>query len=79
MSQEDTPPGMRAHRGEMSLDERLESMEKKIDALLKQGNETVTDIALVKAKLDIHDKILMGVCAAVGLAFIGAIIVKVIH
>lgn len=79
MSQEDTPPGMRVHRGEMSLDDRLRSMEDKIDTVLEQSNTTVTDVALVKAKLEIHDKILMGVCAVVGLTVLGALLVKVIH
>lgn len=77
--QMETPPGLRRlAAGGMTLDDRLENIERLLHELLTRENMAATDVALIKSKLDLHDKILMGVCGIVGTAIITAIIGLVI-
>lgn len=71
--QMETPPGLRRlGSGSISLEDRLESIETMCREILTKENATITDVALIKSKLELHDKILMGVCGIVGTAIITA-------
>jgi len=75
----ETPPGLRRlPAGGMSLENRLENIENLLHELLKRENVAATDVALIKSKLELHDKILMGVCGIVGTAIVTAVIGLVI-
>ncbi len=66
-------------RGGLSLEERLERIETMCEQILEKENATITEVALIKSKLALHDLILMGVCGVVGITVVGAILVKVVH
>lgn len=71
----DTPStSMPALRGGKSLDDRLDDIEMKIDALVATASEGKTEIALIKDKLLFHDRILAFVGGAVGLAVLAALL-----
>jgi hypothetical protein len=71
----ETPP---KSFGAVSLTERLDSIEKKLDKALENSSETRTDVAVIQNRLALHDKILLGVCGAGGLAIVTAVLSKVI-
>ncbi len=76
--QNETPTPMR-RIGAISLEDRLYEIERLLRELLARENVAATDVALIKSKLELHDRILMGVCGVIGLAVLGAIIAKVVH
>lgn len=76
----ETPTPLRVIRqGSINLEDRLESIEAILRQILEKENATTTDVALIQAKLALHDMILMGVCGVVGSALLIAITIKVIH
>ena len=77
MSQNDTPT-TRLPVGGMSLDDRLDRIETMCREILTKENATTTEVALIKSKLDLHDRILMGVCGTVGVVIVTAVVGLVI-
>ena len=72
--------------GVVTLDDRLENIEtmlrtsaSSIANIAASISQASTEVALIKAKLDLHDKILMGVCGIVGTAVVGALVTLVVR
>lgn len=78
MSDQSDTPTRRLPAGGLSLEDRLDNIESLLQQLLARENVAATDVALIKSKLELHDKILMGVCGIVGTVIITAIISLVI-
>jgi len=58
----------RESRGSIQLDERLDSIDQKLDRLLIQSASVDKRVSLIEVKLELHDRILMGISGVVGLA-----------
>ena len=66
-------------RGGISLDERLERIEAKLDRALEAEGAILARVARIEDKTALHDRVIMSVCAVIGVTVIGALLVKVIH
>lgn len=64
--------------GGISLDERLSNIDEKLDKILDLYTNVDKRVSLIESKLELHDKILMGVCGAVGLTVVSALLAVVI-
>ncbi len=76
---EDDNSTRRMPAGAISLADRVVNIESMCKAILEQENVKTTDIALIKSKLSLHDWFIGGICSAVGLSVVAAILIKVIH
>ncbi len=68
----------RESQGSITLDDRLDSIDDKLDLLLLQSTSVDKRVALVEVKLELHDRILLGGGAVVGLTVLGAILAQVL-
>ena len=64
--------------GGISLDERLTIIDEKLDKIIDLYTSVDKRVSLIESKIDLHDKILMGVCGAVGVAVLTAVLTLVI-
>lgn len=64
--------------GGISLEDRLKAMDEKLDQILDGAAQVDKRLAVVESKLDLHDKILMGVCGTVGISVVAAVMTAVI-
>ena len=78
MSASDSTSAHRPAVGGLTLDERLDRIEGKIDTMMETEHDVNTAIARVQDKLELHDKILMGVCGTVGISILAALLKLVV-
>ena len=64
--------------GTLGLDQRLNQIEDKIDAILEEKLKMAVGFARVKDTVNFHHNILMAISGAAGLALIGAVLKLII-
>lgn len=68
----------RRNSGAISLEDRLENIEDKLDRLLLTSGDMQARVALIESKLGLHHNILMGACGLILLSVFGALIALVV-